>query len=217
MAHDSQLVQACMQGDSSAFEILVRKYQSLICGITFSGTNNIDHSEELAQETFLKAWKNLASLKDVDRFRPWLCTIARNLVRNYHRQNKRETPSTLNPNACLSDNDPSELASTQDDIKLLERALQAVPPEYREPLVLFYRCEQSIQQVSQNLDLKEATVRTRLHRGRQMLKEQTAAPRRTNPGPNQPQRHLHQGRHGRDWYWPGRRNHGCPRHGQCRC
>ena len=160
MAHDSQLVQACMQGDSSAFEILVRKYQSLICGITFSGTNNIDHSEELAQETFLKAWKNLASLKDVDRFRPWLCTIARNLVRNYHRQNKRETPSTLNPNACLSDNDPSELASTQDDIKLLERALQAVPPEYREPLVLFYRCEQSIQQVSQNLDLKEATVRT---------------------------------------------------------
>ena len=61
--------------DPAAFEAVVRKYQDLVCAITFSGTTDRNRSEELAQETFLSAWKNLPLLRDFQRFRPWLCSI----------------------------------------------------------------------------------------------------------------------------------------------
>ena len=84
------LLRACMKGDTTAFETIVEKYQSLVCAITFSATANLDKSEELAQEAFIRAWINLAQLKDLTKFRAWLCSIARNIVRNYIRDKKRD-------------------------------------------------------------------------------------------------------------------------------
>ena len=81
MTDDKRLFEASIQGDTAAFEELVRKYQSLVCAITFSATARIDISEELAQEAFLSAWQNRLQLKESGKFRPWLCSIARNLVR----------------------------------------------------------------------------------------------------------------------------------------
>jgi len=81
MSDDRRLVEATVGGDATAFERLVRKYQSLVCGITFSGTGHLGSSEDLAQETFLQAWQKLTTLKELDKFQPWLCAIARNLVR----------------------------------------------------------------------------------------------------------------------------------------
>ena len=66
---DIELLQACLKGSNEAFEAVVRKYQSLICAITYSAVGNLQESEELAQETFISAWKNLAQLKDVTKFR----------------------------------------------------------------------------------------------------------------------------------------------------
>ena len=59
------LLEASVRGDTAAFEALVRKYQSFICGITFSATGDIERSEELAQETFVSAWRDLVHLKDL--------------------------------------------------------------------------------------------------------------------------------------------------------
>ncbi|MDH4201603.1 MAG: sigma-70 family RNA polymerase sigma factor [Phycisphaerae bacterium] len=176
MTEERQLLTATIAGDTAAFELIVRKYQNLVCAITFGGTGRIEASEELAQEAFFNAWRNLRNLKDLERFRPWLCEIARNLVRNYHRGRK---PEISLPDDHIdvvdSDNNPSEKAVSREETMILEQALNCIPAEYREPLVLFYRQGHSIRQVAEGLELNEATVKTRIHRGRQMLKEQTAA------------------------------------------
>ena len=176
MTKEMKLLQAAKDGNTAAFEQIVKKYQSLICAITFSGTGRVDISEELAQETFLSAWKNLRQLTDPSGFRPWLCTIARNMLNSYYRQKK---PVSLD-SAHLADitdqsPTPSDNLITQEEHVMLEQSLMQIPAEYREPLVMYYRQEKSIREVAVGLDLNESTVQTRLHRARQMLREEMAA------------------------------------------
>ena len=71
-----ELIEASLTGNTQAFEELVRKYQSLVCAITYSRTGCLDTSEELAQETMLLAWKNLGQLRELEKFSTWLCRIA---------------------------------------------------------------------------------------------------------------------------------------------
>ncbi len=175
MAEEIKLLQASIDGDTAAFEQIVKKYQSLVCAITFSGTGRVDISEELAQETFLSAWKNLCQLKELSEFRAWLCTIARNLLNNYYRKKKPVSLESANL-AEIADQTPtpSEILISQEEQVMLEQALMQIPAEYREPLVMFYRQGQSSKEVAEALDLNESTIRTRLHRARQMLREEVA-------------------------------------------
>jgi RNA polymerase sigma factor (sigma-70 family) len=179
MTDEKHLVQASLAGDSRAFERLVEKYQAMICAITFSATGKVDISEELAQETFLRAWKNLAQLKNIEKFRFWLCSIARNLLRTYYQQKHDKKISvcdieTLETLATQHVQSPTDTLISREEEMILSQALMQIPEEYREPLVLFYRQQQSTKEVAESLELNEATVRTRLHRGRQMLKDQVA-------------------------------------------
>ncbi len=176
MPQEIELLQAAMDGNAAAFEQVVKKYQSLVCAITFSGTGRVDVSEELAQETFLSAWKNLRQLTDPSGFRPWLCTIARNMLNNYYRK-KKTVPLDPADIADLSDQTPSPADNliSQEEHIMLEQALMQIPAEYREPLVMYYRQEKSTREVAIGLGLNESTVRTRLHRARQMLREEIAA------------------------------------------
>ncbi len=87
---EGELLQASVAGNKDAFGVVVHRYQSLICAITYSATGDIGKSEELAQETFLRAWRGLRQLDDLGRFRAWLCTIARNLVHQSVRDRFRD-------------------------------------------------------------------------------------------------------------------------------
>ncbi|MHC4754748.1 MAG: RNA polymerase sigma factor, partial [Planctomycetota bacterium] len=64
-----ELLHASLQGQTPAFEVIVKKYQSLICTITYSATGSVEKSEELAQQAFVKCWKNLSQLQDLTKFR----------------------------------------------------------------------------------------------------------------------------------------------------
>lgn len=176
MNKEMKLLETAMDGNTAAFEQIVKQYQSLVCAITFSGTGRVDISEELAQETFLIAWKNLRQLRDLSGFRPWLCTIARNMLNNYYRKRKT-VPLESADIADLSDQSPTpfDRLVTQEEHVMLEQALLQIPAEYREPLVMYYRQEKSVRQVAVGLGLNESTVQTRLHRARQMLREEIAA------------------------------------------
>ena len=176
MVEDITLLKASRNGDAAAFEQIVNRYQALVCAITFSGTGRVDVSEELAQETFLSAWKNLRQLKELGDFRAWLCTIARNMLNNYYRK-KKPVPLESEDIIELADHapNPSETLIAQEESIMLEQALMHMPVEYREPLVMYYRQEQSVREVAVGLGLNESTVRTRLHRARQMLREEMAA------------------------------------------
>ena len=175
MFKETALLQASLAGDRSAFEGIVEEYQSTICAITFSGTGRLDVSEELAQETFLSAWANLQQLRDLNGFRSWLYSIARHTLCNYLRQKKPAAIETdLGEVATKETQDPSEILMRQEELMMLEQAMMRLPAKYREPLVLFCRQQQSIRETAGVLGLSEATVRTRLHRARSLLREHVA-------------------------------------------
>ena len=172
MLRETRLLQASQAGDQKAFEAIVAKYQGTVCAITFSGTGRCDVSEELAQETFLNAWRNLHQLRDLKGFRSWLYSIARNVLRNYYRQNK-VVPEEVDPTelAARESDGPPEILIQEEERIMLEQAILRLPEKYREPLVLFCRQRRSVRETAHALGLSEATVRTRLHRARNLLRE----------------------------------------------
>jgi len=176
-AKEVQLLKKCLKGNSQAFEGIVAKYQELICAITFSGVTDVQQSEELAHQTFINAWNKLPQLKDLAKFRPWLCTIARNNIRNFFDKSQRDIIAKAKPMENINDTAAAEAGPLESTIKkeheeLVSDAIRRIPEQYREPLVLYYRQQKSVKQVAQALDLSEDVVKQRLQRGRKMLKEQ---------------------------------------------
>ena len=189
---DADLVAESLSGDRDAFGQIVERYQTLISSLAYCATGNVSRSEDLAQETFVSAWKQLAELREPARLRPWLCSIARFLISKEFRRQGREpdhaaesleavdewvSPEPLPPDQVISDEEKA----------ILWRSLERLPPTYREPLVLFYREHQSIEAVAQDLGLGEDAVKQRLSRGRKLLQEEflafvAGALKQTSPG-----------------------------------
>src|SRR5256885_17163580 len=82
---DSDLVAASRQGDREAFGGIVRKYQGLISGLIYSACGDLSASEDIAQETFLAAWKSLSGLREPEKLPAWLCQIARHRMLDQRR------------------------------------------------------------------------------------------------------------------------------------
>lgn len=179
MAEDAKLVERCLSGDIQAFEGLIERHQSLISAVTYNVTGNLSQSEDLAQETFITAWRNLRNIRDLNKFSRWLCGIARNLALNHQRQALRKSAETTldfetGDTVCTSTITPREKAISREEEEILWRELQKIPEIYREPMILYYRLNRSLQEVSEALGLSEDAVKQRLARGRKILQEQMA-------------------------------------------
>jgi RNA polymerase sigma factor (sigma-70 family) len=189
---DAELVGETLTGNRDAFGQIVSRYQSLICSLAYSATGSLGQSEDLAQETFITAWKRLSHLRERDKLRAWLCGIARNRINNFLRREGREPNHQAEPIDEASESHspeplPVEHTISQEEEAILWRSLERIPETYREPLILFYREHQSIEAVAANLELSEDAVKQRLSRGRKLLQEQVlafveGALARTNPG-----------------------------------
>ena len=176
-AKEIKLLKKCLKGDAKAFEAIVANYQQLVCAITYSGVADIHYSEDLAHQTFINAWTKLSQLKDLSKFRPWLCTIARNHVKSFIRTKKRDIIAKAKPMENINDtaadqSGPLESAINKEHQELVSDAIQHIPEEYREPLVLYYRQQLSVKQIAQALDLSEEVAKKRLQRARKIIKEQ---------------------------------------------
>jgi RNA polymerase sigma factor (sigma-70 family) len=190
--NDAELVGASLSGDRDAFGQIVARYQSLVCSLAYSATGSLSQSEDLAQETFVAAWKQLSGLREPEKLRAWLCGIARNLINNSLRKQGREPSHRAESLEEISESHspeplPVEQTISNEEQAILWRSLGRIPEIYREPLVLFYREHQSVEAVAQNLELTEDAVKQRLSRGRKLLHEQVlafveGALERTNPG-----------------------------------
>src|ERR1022692_3220853 len=189
---DNELVAQALDGNRDAFGRIVSRYQSLICSLAYSATGSLGQSEDLAQETFITAWKHLRHLRERHKLRAWLCGIARNRINNFLRREGREPiraaePLEHAPDAPAPEPLPGEQTISNEEQAILWRALERIPEIYREPLVLFYREHQSVEAVAEKLELTEDNVKQRLSRGRKLLHEQVlafveGALARTNPG-----------------------------------
>jgi RNA polymerase sigma factor (sigma-70 family) len=190
--NDADLVVASLSGDRDAFGQIVSRYQSLICSLAYSATGSLGASEDLAQETFITAWKRLRHLREQNKLRAWLCGIARNRINNAVRREGREPVRTAESLDVIQESAsaeplPRDHTISKEEEAILWRSLERIPEAYREPLVLFYREHQSVEAVAIALELSEDAVKQRLSRGRKLLADEVAAfvegaLTRTNPG-----------------------------------
>ena len=178
--NDEELVGESLSGNRDAFGQIVARYQSLVCSLAYSATGNLSQSEDLAQETFITAWKQLAGLREPAKLRAWLCGIARNLIHNWLRRQGREPAHNAESLEEASTSPapeplPVDQAISKEEAAILWSSIESIPEIYREPLVLFYREHQSVETVARELDLSEDAVKQRLSRGRKLLHEQVLA------------------------------------------
>ncbi len=179
-SEDADLVNASLAGNREAFGQIVARHQALVCSLAYSATGSLTQSEDLAQETFIAAWKHLAGLREPAKLRSWLCGIARNLIHSSVRAHGREPSHRAEALEDIAEPRspeplPAERAISREEAEILWRALERIPETYREPLVLFYREHQSVEMVARELDLTEEAVRQRLTRGRRLLQEEVLA------------------------------------------
>lgn len=168
MATDGELLEACRAGRTAAFAQLVDRYQGVVAAVTFAATGDRILSEDLAQDTFVAAWRQLHELREPSSFRAWLCGIARNLGAKARRRFGREVAvdelRAIDAAPAIDDTLADEQAEA-----IVWRSLESLPLTYREPLILYYREGRSAQQVAEALGLSVAAVEQRLSRGRKQL------------------------------------------------
>jgi RNA polymerase sigma factor (sigma-70 family) len=189
---DTVLVSESLAGNRSAFERIVARYQNLICALAYSATGSVPQSEDVAQDTFVTAWKRLPQLREHDKLRAWLCGIARFTISSALRKQGREPSHAAESIDSISESSsPDELPAdrliSSEEQALLWSAIGRIPENYREPLVLFYREQQSVEAVAEALEISEDAVKQRLSRGRKMLQQEVitlveGGLSRTNPG-----------------------------------
>jgi len=174
--------------DREVFAGIVRRYQNLVTALTFSMTGNLQQSEDLAQETFVAAWRRLTGGETpadtaAEKIGPWLCGIARNLTNNWLRRTTRERQTPHIPVEAGAVADLPIATDPDDDFETISREMQAtlvwetlrhIPATYCEPLTMFYRRDASIREIADVLGLTEACVKQRISRGRAMLKGEIA-------------------------------------------
>jgi|SRR5579862_7509453 len=174
---DAELVNRTLEGDREAFEQIVSRYQSLVCSLAYSATGSLGQSQDLAQETFITAWKHLRLLRERAKLRAWLCGIVRRLIGKTLRRQGHEPTHAAEPLDSAVDSlaveaPPVEALISKEEEAVLWRAVERIPANYREALILFYRERQSVEKVAVALDLSEDAVKQRLSRGRKLLHQE---------------------------------------------
>jgi RNA polymerase sigma factor (sigma-70 family) len=172
---DVTLVLTSLGGDRDSFCEIVTRYQNLLCSLAFASIGDIKQSEDLAQEVFIEAWIKLDTLREPEKLRSWLCGILRFKISHYLRKEKNQPAKGAEDieEQILEGFSNLGLEKTvieQQQQVLLWNTLSNIDITYREPLILFYRQQQSVERVADELDLTIDTAKQRLSRGRKLLK-----------------------------------------------
>lgn len=164
------LLRASLQGDTEAWGEMISRYKDAVFGLCLGFMRNRADAEDVSHDAFIRAYLNLRRYDLERRFSTWLFTIAANLCRNKLRYSKNH-PSTEEPLQIQGGTDPAKLVGADDRQAKIRAALAKMPYSYRAPLVLRFYNELPYQEISDILSIPEGTVKTRIHRGKAMLKD----------------------------------------------
>ncbi|MEW6745715.1 MAG: sigma-70 family RNA polymerase sigma factor [Planctomycetota bacterium] len=134
---DAQCIAEFLAGDPKAFSLLVDRYQRAVVGLAWRMTGDRAAAEDLFQEIFLKVWRSVGRLRDPDRFRTWLFTLAVRHIRRFVRT--RGSRPIAASETLENQEDPCEQGDrleAQEEIAALRRAVSALPPRQREVIML---------------------------------------------------------------------------------
>jgi len=174
---DKVLIERAKMGDAEAYESLVRRYQRVIYRLCLGMTGTHPAADDLAQETFIKAYFALARFKEGTNFFAWIRRIALNSSLNYLKTRRREEPlgdrSGDNPGAVFSSkiDTPHDLLLRNDTGRAVDKALQALPSKLKAVFMLHAVEGLRYEEISRTLGLPIGTVMSRLSRARRRLQK----------------------------------------------
>jgi RNA polymerase sigma-70 factor (ECF subfamily) len=178
---DQVLVGRSVRGDRAAFEELVRRTARLVFSRLYLETGNTDRAEDLAQETFLIAWRRIRQVTEPAGFRSWLFTIAQTVAIDAGRRDRRRkrsgTRQAVERLQAVPDRSPApeESAQRAESRQRVLAVLRSLPEEYRLPLTLRYIAGADYETISQQLGLTNGSLRGLLHRGMARMREAMGA------------------------------------------
>ena len=170
-------ITAAQKGDQEAFAQLVRRYEKRVYALTSRMCRNPSDAEEAAQEAFLSAWQGLAFFRGDSSFSTWLYRLASNAcVDVLRREGRHQSSVSLDdedaaidlPDRSLSPHDEAERSELR---RQIEEGLAALPPDYRQVLILREMHQQTYDEISAILALDIGTVKSRINRGRKRLRK----------------------------------------------
>jgi RNA polymerase sigma-70 factor (ECF subfamily) len=176
-AQDAQLMTALASGNDPALNLLIRRWSPRILAYLSRHSESHATALDLTQETFVRLYLNRHRYDPARSFSTWLYTLAGNLLRNHARWQKRHPVTLLEPEALVEQSPPSDAPDPHDQLASNERAaavrkaIQALPTDLREPLLLSTYEHLPHHQIATILGLSEKAVEMRLYRARQSLRE----------------------------------------------
>ncbi len=172
---DQQIAQLVQKGNAELFGVLVNRYEAKITRYAKKFLFHGEDAEDLVQDIFIKAYRNMQSFDPDRAFSPWLYRIAHNEFINALKKKGREKLSFIDfdvlfPNPIAPEKTDTE-AEQNDMRRVLDNCLQSLNPKYREPLVLYYFEHMEYAEIADILQIPVATVGVRLQRGKAMLQK----------------------------------------------
>lgn len=177
---DSELINRSVSGDAKAFRELVNRYSSLVYNYIYRMTQNVELTNDMTQEVFLKAHKHLRTFDANRPFKPWILRVASNTTLS---ELRRKSGNVVSLDALQEDapgkewggetpesKNPANEAETREMSKMVLQVLDQLEPNYRQALLLRYTEELSYEEISQAMEVPLNTVRTWIKRGRDKLK-----------------------------------------------
>ena len=178
--NDAQLIQRVLNGDDTAFSALVKKHQKPVHALAWRKTGDFHVAEEITQDTFLKAYQNLSTLKEPQKFAGWLYVIAANYCKMWLRKKRLSTQSLEATSSAelekatysryvIAENEGTAAEAQREVVKKLLAKLQE---SERTVITLYYLGGMTYEEISRFLGVSVGTIKTRIYRARQRLKKE---------------------------------------------
>lgn len=170
--NEKAVIRRAALGDAAAFEQLVTAYQRAVYRLALRMCSSAAAAEDVAQEAFLSAWKNLPQFRGDSQFSTWLYRLTTHAAIDYLRREKRHEASDIDDVTVADEtSSPQEAVERSEAQTAVRDALAALSPEYREVILLRYMQELSYEEIGIALHLPPGTVKSRLNRAKGQLKE----------------------------------------------
>ena len=173
---DMELIEACLAGNQDCFTEIVNRYKNLVYSIILRQTRDSEEANDLAQDVFLKAYKNLASYTPAFKFSTWIMRITSNHIIDQHRKKKLDTVSyeayTEESGVGIAGfaASPESAYLKQEETDRINKILSGLPDMYKIPVVLYHQEGLSYQEISEKIGEPISKVKNRIFRGRKLLK-----------------------------------------------
>ncbi len=171
--NDQQYIDKVLEGDTNAFAFLVEKYEDMVFSLALKITKRREEAEEVAQDSFIKAFKSLQHFKGDSKFSTWLYKITYNncidRVKKIARKYNTDTIDEVNENKIKAIEDTLQTIERGERAEVIKECMDLLPEDERTILWLFYFKELSLKEIKDVTSYSESNIKVKLHRARKRL------------------------------------------------